>query len=143
MENHKLASPSSCPSTSASISYAHNNSYVYDVFINYRGPDCKKTLATDLYNRLRGYGLRVFLDQQELQEGDDLPSQIKGAIQKASVHLANFSQNYAQSSYCLDELVLMFRSGATIIPVFYGSVKPSHLRWVGVKPEGRYAQDLL
>eukprot|EP00253_Pinus_taeda_P005738 PITA_05738 len=143
MENHNLPSPSSCPSTSASISYAHNNSYVYDVFINYRGPDCKKTLATDLYNCLRGYGLQVFLDQQEWQGGDALDSQIKGAIQKASVHLAIFSENYAQSSWCLDELVLMFRSGATIIPVYYGSVKPSHLRWVGVKPEGRYAQDLL
>lgn len=143
METHNLPSPSSCPSTSASISYAHNNSYVYDVFINHRGPDCKKTLATDLYNRLRGYGLRVFLDQRELQEGDALDSQIKGAIERASVHLAIFSQNYAQSSWCLDELVLMFQSRATIIPVFYGSVKPSHLRWVKDKPEGPYARDLL
>jgi hypothetical protein len=142
MENHNLSSPSSCPSTSASIPYTHNNSYVYDVFINHRGPDCKKTLATDLYNRLRGYGLRVFLDQLELQEGDDLTAQIKGAILKASVHIAIFSENYAESNWCLDELLLMFQSTAKILPVFYIGVKPSDLRWARGEHKGVYARAL-
>jgi hypothetical protein len=66
--------------------------------------------------------LRVFLDQLELQEGDDLTAQIKGAIQKASVHIAIFSQNYAESNWCLDELLLMLQSRATILPVFYVGV---------------------
>jgi hypothetical protein len=142
MAHLSLPSTSSCSSTSASTSYAHNNSYVYDVFLNHRGPDCKKTFATDLYNRLRGYGLRVFLDQKELQEGDDLTAQIKGAILKASVHIAIFSQNYAKSNWCLDELLLMLQSRATILPVFYVGVKPSDLRWVQREHEGVYARAL-
>lgn len=129
------------PSASSS-SYARNNSYVYDVFLNHRGPDCKETFATDLYNCLRRYGLGVFLDKEELQKGDRLDSQIEGAILKAAVHVAIFSKTYAKSSWCLNELVLMLRSGATILPIFYGGVKPSHLRWVEGNPAGPYAQDL-
>jgi hypothetical protein len=97
------------------------------IFINHRGPDCKKTFATDLYNRLCKHGLRVFLDVEELQEGDRLTSQIEGAIGTASVHIAIFSRRYAESEWCLNELVLMLESKATILPVFYG-VKPSDLR---------------
>lgn len=132
--------PYSMASTSASPSYAHNNCYVYDVFINHRGPDCKKPFATLLYNRLREYRLQVFLDQQELQEGEDLTSQIKGAIRKASVHIAIFSKNYAESKWCLDELGLMLQSEATILPVFFVGVKPSDLRWTG--QDGVYARAL-
>jgi len=121
--------PSSSASTSAYTSlYANTNYYVYDVFINHRGPDCKNTFATYLYKRLSEHGLRVFLDKQELQQGDSLTSQIEGAIRTASVHIAIFSPRYVQSSWCLNELLLMLGSGATIIPVFYG-VRPSELRW--------------
>jgi hypothetical protein len=118
---------------SSSTSYANNNYYVYDVFINHRGPDCKKTFATDLYNRLCKHPLRVFLDVEELQEGDGLTSQIVGTIQRASVHIAIFSPRYAESSWCLE-------SRATIIPVFYG-VQPSELRWTQGK-SGLYARSL-
>ena len=101
---------------------------VYDIFINHRGPDSKKTLATHMYDRLSKHDLRVFLDQRELQEGDPFPSQIEGAIRTASVHIAIFSPRYAESIWCLKELVLMLESNKTIIPVFYG-VQPSELRW--------------
>jgi hypothetical protein len=117
---------------SSSTSYGNTDSYVYDVFINHRGPDVKHTLATDLYDCLTGHRLRVFLDKQELQEGENITPQIKSAIRTASVQIAIFSPGYADSRWCLDELVLMVESVAklrsTIIPVFYG-VKPSELRW--------------
>jgi Cdc6-like AAA superfamily ATPase len=54
--------------------------------------------------------------------------QIEGAIRTASVHVAIFSPRYAESSWCLKELVQMLESGSTIIPVFY-NVEPSDLRW--------------
>jgi len=63
-----------------------------------------------------------------LQEGENLTSQIEAAIRNAYLHIAIFSPTYAESKWCLDELVLMLKSGATIIPVFY-NVKPSELRW--------------
>lgn len=83
----------------------------YDVFINHRGPDVKKTLASHLYHRLLVHGLQIFLDFEELQEGDNLTSQIEGAIRTTSVHIVIFSTNYAESNWCLNELLLMLESG--------------------------------
>eukprot|EP00253_Pinus_taeda_P002727 PITA_02727 len=113
--------------SSASTSQGNTNSYVYQVFLNHRGPDVKEGLATDIYNGLKKLGLSVFLDQPELQRGEKLKPQIEGAIRTASVHVAIFSPNYAQSRWCLDELVQMLESGSTIIPVFY-KVEPADLR---------------
>ena len=112
----------------------------FDVFINHRGPDVKKTFASYLYRRLRLHKLKVFLDQQELQKGVYLTSQIQGAITAASVHVAIYSPRYAESSWCLNELML--ETGKTIIPVFY-HVRPAELRWT-YDPEknGQYAVSL-
>eukprot|EP00253_Pinus_taeda_P034138 PITA_34138 len=130
--------------SSASTSQGNTNSYVYQVFLNHRGPDVKKGLATDIYNGLKKLGLSVFLDQPELQRGEELDPQIEGAIRTACVHVAIFSPNYAQSRWCLHELVLMreqmLKSGSTIIPVFY-KVEPADLRWARVG-KGVYARDL-
>eukprot|EP00253_Pinus_taeda_P015240 PITA_15240 len=122
----------------ASSSAAANSDQ--DVFINHRGPDAKKTFASHLYRRLCSYGLRVFLDQRELQRGDYITSQIEGAIRSASVHVAIFSTGYAESVWCLDELVQMLESKSPIIPVFY-HVKPAELRWTRGK-EGGYGKAL-
>jgi hypothetical protein len=43
------------------------------------------------------------------------------------VHVAIFSEHYADSDYCLDELCAMLQSKKLIIPVFY-HVSPSVLR---------------
>lgn len=76
--------------SAASNSSDSNSNSSFDVFINHHGLDVKKTFASHLYQRLRPYGLKVFLDQQESQRGDYFTSQIKGAIQAASVHVAIF-----------------------------------------------------
>ncbi|GLJ27771.1 hypothetical protein SUGI_0545050 [Cryptomeria japonica] len=110
----------------------------YRVFINHRGSDVKKTLASHIYYALETHGLRVFLDKQELQVGDFLTPAIQSAIRSASVQIAIFSKTYAQSLWCLDELVWMFDSDPTsikIIPIFY-DIEPSELRYV---EKGAYA----
>ncbi|XP_059071410.1 disease resistance protein RPV1-like isoform X2 [Cryptomeria japonica] len=110
----------------------------YHVFINHRGPDVKKTLASHIYYALETHGLRVFLDKQELQVGDFLTPAIQSAIRSASVQIAIFSETYAQSPWCLDELVWMLDSDPTsikIIPIFY-DIEPSELRHV---EKGAYA----
>ncbi|XP_057814699.2 disease resistance protein RUN1 isoform X2 [Cryptomeria japonica] len=109
----------------------------YHVFINHRGPDVKKTLASLIYHRLEGHGLRVFLDKQELQVGDSLTPAIKSAICSASVQIAIFSKTYAQSAWCLNELLWIFDSNSSkIIPIFY-DIQPSDLRHVD---KGAYAR---
>ena len=110
---------------------------VYDVFINHRGPDVKRTLASLIYHRLESHGLRVFLDKHELQGGDSLIPAIKSAISSASVQIAIFSKTYAQSAWCLNELLWMLDSHPSkMIPIFY-DIQPSDLRYVD---KGAYAE---
>lgn len=47
----------------------------------------------------------------------------------ANVHVAVVLTGYAESKYCLNELVAMLRSGKPVVPVFYG-VELVDLRWV-------------
>jgi len=129
------AAASSCPETSTSASVLSSG---YDVFINHRGPDTKNTFASHLYRGLLRCGLRVFLDKQEMEKGDEIQSQIVQAIRDASVHIAIFSPRYAESHWCLHELVLMKNLGATIIPIFYKS-DPSVVHWT---ENGAYAEAL-
>jgi len=128
MAHVNLTADRDAPSFSPTPSQGNTNSYVYDVFINHCDSDVKKTLASHIYLQLKQQGLAVFLDQQELQEGENTTPQIEGAIRTASVHVAIFSLGYAESSWCLKELVQMLESGSTIIPVFY-KVEPSDLLW--------------
>ncbi|GLJ34715.1 hypothetical protein SUGI_0698590 [Cryptomeria japonica] len=58
-------------------------------------------------------------------------------MRSASLHVAIFSPNYAQSPWCLAELSFMLKTGKTLIPVFY-HVQPSDLRWV-VSGKGMYS----
>ena len=135
-----MAASSSTAASTSSDPNSNNSSF--DVFISHHGGDTKKTFASHLYHRLHSYGLKVFLDQPELQRGDDFAPQIRGAIRAASVNVAILSRRYAESEWCLNELQWMrTESKAPIIPVFY-HVKPNELRWTRGK-DGRYAQALL
>ncbi|XP_059064192.1 disease resistance protein Roq1-like [Cryptomeria japonica] len=102
------------------------SSRLYDVFINHRGPDVKNTLALQLYNFLQNLEIQAFLDSEEKELGVSFPSTIETAIRSAAVHIAIFSKGYAESPWCLAELVLMLQSSAKIIPVF-NDVEPSAL----------------
>ncbi|KAH9293939.1 hypothetical protein KI387_040862 [Taxus chinensis] len=107
----------------------------YDVFINHRGPDVKETLALELYNFLKRMDIPTFLDSPEFEPGDSIPPTIENVIRSASVHIAIFSTNYANSPWCLDELDLMLQTKTRIIPIFY-HVKPVDLRYT---EKGAYA----
>ncbi|KAH9332134.1 hypothetical protein KI387_043715 [Taxus chinensis] len=113
----------------------------YDVFINHRGPDVKHTLAMALYDTLSAMRLRVFLDSKELETGDFLPREIKEAMHNAELHIAIFSEKYAESPWCLAELSFMLKTGTPIVPVFY-YVDPADIRWVN-KGKGVYAPSFL
>ncbi|GLJ15046.1 hypothetical protein SUGI_0245800 [Cryptomeria japonica] len=99
----------------------------YDAFINHRGPDVKETLALALHESLEEQDCPTFLDDQELKLGDPINPVIINAIRSSTVQIAIFSPRYAESSLCLDELVLMLRTKARFIPVFC-DVEPSDLR---------------
>eukprot|EP00253_Pinus_taeda_P027154 PITA_27154 len=108
---------------------ANSSNKSHQVFINHRGVDVKKTFARSLYRRLREKGLTPFFDEEEMQGGCEISSQLAEAIRTASVHVAIFSPRYAESDWCLNELLLMLKSAAPIVPVFY-RVSPRDVRWM-------------
>ncbi|XP_059072403.1 probable 2' cyclic ADP-D-ribose synthase BdTIR [Cryptomeria japonica] len=105
----------------------------YEVFISHRGPDTKETLAASIYHALKLMGLQVFLDKPEFELGNSIPSKILEAICTSFLHVAILSPGYAESTWCLEELSLMLKTGQTIIPVFY-NVNPSDIHWISKEP---------
>ncbi|KAG0590527.1 hypothetical protein KC19_1G106300 [Ceratodon purpureus] len=111
----------------------------YDVFLNHRGPDVKATFVAHLEDALRCAGFRPFLDARSLMKGNPALKSIDQALDAAKVHVAVLSKRYAESKYCLNELVAMMRSGKPVIPVFY-DVEPEDLRWM---KKGSFAEAFL
>ncbi|KAG0583656.1 hypothetical protein KC19_3G152600 [Ceratodon purpureus] len=111
----------------------------FDVFLNHRGPDVKAMFVAHLEDALRCAGFRPFLDARSLLKGNPALKSIDQALDAAKVHVAVVSKRYAESKYCLNELVAMMRSGKPVIPVFY-DVEPVDLRWV---ENGRFAEAFL
>uniref|UniRef100_A0A6N2ND01 TIR domain-containing protein n=1 Tax=Salix viminalis TaxID=40686 RepID=A0A6N2ND01_SALVM len=100
-----------------------------NVFINHRGIDTKRTVATLLYDHFYRLNLHPFLDSKNMKPGDKLFDNINGAIRKCKVGVAVFSPRYCESYFCLHELALMMESRKKVIPIFC-DVKPSQLRVV-------------
>jgi hypothetical protein len=99
----------------------------FDVFLNHRGLDVKRSFAAHLYQALQEKRCRPFLDMESLEKGQHGQKKIYEALGCASVHVAIFSKHYVDSDYCLDELCAMLESEKLVIPVFY-DVSPNDLR---------------
>ncbi|KAL7592011.1 TIR-only protein [Lactuca sativa] len=98
-----------------------------DVFINHRGIDTKRSIASLLYHQLLLSRIPSFLDNKNMKPGDKLFENIDSAILGCKIGVAVFSPRYCQSYFCLHELALMMESGKKVIPIFC-DVKPSELR---------------
>ncbi|GKB41305.1 TIR domain-containing protein-like protein [Tanacetum coccineum] len=98
-----------------------------DVFINHRGIDTKRSIASLLYHNLMMSRIPSFLDNKNMKPGDKLFEHIDNAIIGCKIGVAVFSPRYCQSYFCLHELALMMESGKKVIPIFC-DVKPSELR---------------
>ncbi|RVW93059.1 hypothetical protein CK203_031441 [Vitis vinifera] len=81
-----------------------------DVFINHRGIDTKRTVATLLYDHLTMLNMRPFLDNKTMKPGDKLFDKIDSAIRGCKIGVAVFSPHYCESYFCLHELALFMES---------------------------------
>ena len=109
----------------------HQHEVKYDIFINHRGPDTKLNFVTHLQKALSDKQYTPFFDKS-LAEGKLAFQEIDLAIQDTMIHLAIFSPKYAESQYCLDELVEMLKCreknpAVTLLPIFF-NVEPKYLR---------------
>lgn len=73
----------------------------YHVFVSYRSTD--RRWAQGLVARLEGVGLRVFIDQAELQPGDYLGRQLESAMQRSRGAVVLVSKGWLESPWCQQE----------------------------------------
>ncbi|XP_023535313.1 TMV resistance protein N-like [Cucurbita pepo subsp. pepo] len=96
-----------------------------------RGEDTRGGFTDHLYNALIRKGISTFRDEDEIEEGKDISSDLFAAIEASRIALVVVSENYASSRWCLEELGKIFechdRLGMLVLPIFY-RVDPSHIR---------------
>ncbi|WOH14964.1 hypothetical protein DCAR_0934494 [Daucus carota subsp. sativus] len=108
-----------------------SDKYKYDAFLSFRGEDTHKTFTDHLYTALVNEGLIVFRDNEEIERGETIKSELEESIQESRSWIIVFSENYVFSSWCLDELVMILQcrnnSKRLLLPIFY-HVDPSDIR---------------
>ena len=107
----------------------------YDVFLSFKGEDTRNGFTGHLYRALCDKGINTFIDN-DLQRGEKISLELLKAIKSSRISIIIFSQNYAFSAWCLDELIEILnckQNGQLVLPVFY-KVDPSEVR----KQEGNF-----
>ncbi|XP_024959110.1 TMV resistance protein N-like isoform X5 [Cynara cardunculus var. scolymus] len=115
----------------SSSSSVRSGGWTYDVFISFRGEDTRNNFVDHLHTSLVQKGIRVFKDGDMLRRGKPISSELLKAIEESRFAVVVFSENYAYSCWCLDELAKTMecqdRMGQKVLPVFY-HVDPSDVR---------------
>ncbi|KAL6289024.1 hypothetical protein ACE6H2_006534 [Prunus campanulata] len=122
--------PVSSSSSSSSSSFTHDSSWTYDVFLSFRGEDTRTNFTDHLYKALCDKGIYTFIDR-ELTRGEEISPALVKAIEESRISLIVFSENYASSRWCLDELVNILQckqsNQQVVLPIFY-KLDPSDVR---------------
>uniref|UniRef100_A0A0D3DAK2 TIR domain-containing protein n=2 Tax=Brassica TaxID=3705 RepID=A0A0D3DAK2_BRAOL len=86
-----------------------------------RGEQLRYSFASHLVDAFERHGINLFVDKYE-QRGKDLENLFE-RIKESRIALAIFSTRYAESSWCMDELVKMKKLAdkgkIQVIPIFY------------------------
>ncbi|CAH1440777.1 unnamed protein product [Lactuca virosa] len=121
-------------SSSSSSTHVHSSSthhQRYDVFLSFNGVDTSHSFTNNLHKALIDANISTFLDDEEIETGEDLKPELETAIEASQASIIVLSKNYASSTWCLDELVLILEQRMTsnhiVIPIFY-HVEPTHVR---------------
>ncbi|KAL6182236.1 hypothetical protein ACLB2K_043659 [Fragaria x ananassa] len=103
----------------------------YDVFLSFRHEDTGRGFTSYLYNELQKREIKTFMDEMILDRGDGISQVILEAIQESRFAIVVLSENYASSSWCLDELTQIIQcmdfKETVVLPVFY-HLDPSDVR---------------
>lgn len=103
----------------------------YDVFLSFRGEDTRNIFVGHLYSALLGKGIHTFLDDSRIERGKTISLQLLNAIRNTRCSIVILSKNYASSTWCLEELLMIMECNISknqkVIPVFY-HLQPTHVR---------------
>nr|XP_023897331.1 disease resistance-like protein DSC1 [Quercus suber] len=133
-----MASPTREELTSSSSS---TRQWSHDIFLSFRGEDTRYGFTGHLYTALRNYGLNTFFDTN-LERGEEISKELLKIIEMSMISIVVLSENYASSTWCLNELVKILECRKTrqiwkVYPIFY-EVTPSEVR----KKEGKFGTAL-
>ncbi|WVY91203.1 hypothetical protein V8G54_036717 [Vigna mungo] len=112
-------------------SSSNSSRWTYHVFLSFRGEDTRLGFTDHLYAALVRKGIITFRDDKNLEKGDKIDKELFKAIKESLAAIVILSENYASSSWCLDELNKILESnralGRKVFPVFCG-VSPSEVQ---------------
>ena len=109
--------------------------YMYDVFLSFRGEDTRYNFTSHLYQALCDKGFNTFIDDN-LQRGEEISIELLKVIDLSMILIVVFSENFASSTWCLNELVKILECRnyeQLVLPIFY-KVNLSEVR----KQEGKF-----
>ncbi|XP_035546905.1 disease resistance protein RUN1-like isoform X2 [Juglans regia] len=119
------ASSSSSPTSSPPI-----RSCNHDVFLSFRGEDVRGNFISHLYKVLVQRGINTYIDNN-LERGEEISPVLFKAIEESMISIIVLSKNYAESRWCLDELLKILDCKETkkqiVLPIFF-QVDPSEVR---------------
>ncbi|KAK3416403.1 hypothetical protein EUGRSUZ_H02123 [Eucalyptus grandis] len=117
--------------SSSSSSSSSEAKWLFDVFLSFRGEDVRRGFLADLHRCLLHRGINAYIDSEDLRPGDQISPALTKAIEESRIAVLVFSENYASSRWCLDELVKVMEckrlKGQLVLPVFY-RVEPREVR---------------
>jgi hypothetical protein len=103
----------------------------WQIFLSFRGDDTRYSFTGFLYQALSQGGFKTFMDDGGLDTGDQISPSLLNAIEASRLSIIVLSENYANSSWCLDELVKIMEcmklKKQLVWPIFY-KVDPSDIR---------------
>ena len=102
-------------------SSSFNHQCIYDVFLSFRGEDTCMDFTSNLNGFLNMMGINTFMDD-DLPRGEEISAQLLEAIECSRILIIIFSENYASSTWCLNELVKILeckKNDQMVLPVFY------------------------
>jgi len=115
------------------VEWVSNTMSRYDVILSFKEKDTRYSFSGYLYNALEQEGFKIFMNDKRCNEDCFGSSQthVTEAIEKSRLSIIVLSENYAYSSSCLDELVMILDNMKTrnqlVWPIFY-KVEPSDIR---------------
>ncbi|KAF5469514.1 hypothetical protein F2P56_013579, partial [Juglans regia] len=117
-------------SSSLSFSSSSIPRWTHDVFLSFRGEDVRQNFISHLYHALHQRGINTYIDNN-LERGEEISSELFKAIEGSMISIIVLSKKYAESRWCLDELLKILECKDTvkqiILPVFY-NVDPSEVQ---------------
>lgn len=92
----------------------------YDVFVSYR--HSSKREALELKRALEANGLRVWIDQERMELGGNVDTQLYDGVKSSATLVALFTANdsakeLGEQDYCKDERTFAFRNRKSVFPV--------------------------